>query len=169
MKKILLCFLTFILLFSVGCDNQGLICAHLSDATQGLSTNYAVRMVLDDETRVEEKYVELQIKSTIEGLKLNFGEEGEEKQEIVIDKADEWYNITVLQASANGMSGKETYEKYSEKGNMTYLFTTSDEAKLTFRVVIGEAIQNDDKTGYILTATECISNELKISVKKAEE
>ena len=140
MKKILLCFLTFILLFSVGCDNQGLICAHLSDATQGLSTNYAVKMVLDEDSRVEEKYVELQIKSTTENIKLNFGKEGEEKQEITINKADEWYNITVLQASANGMSGKETYEKYSEKGNMSY----------------------------ILTSTECISNELNINVKKAD-
>lgn len=167
MKKILLCFFSLILFFSVGCDNQGLLCVHLSDATQGLSSNYAVRMVLDNDSRVEEKYVELQIKSSAEDTRLNFGEEGQEPQEIIIEEADEWYNITVLQASSNGMSGNETYEKYKDKGNMTYLFTSSVGAKISFRVVVGEAVQNDDKTGYVLTSAECVSNELSLNVKES--
>ena len=148
-----------------GCDSQGLQCAHLNDATQGLSTNYAVRMVLDNDERVVEKYVDLQIKSSVDGTRLNFGLEGHEKQEIVIDEADEWYNLTVLVAAANGMSGKEEYEKYADKGNLTYLFTTQTDATLKFRVVVGEAVQNDAGSGYVLTSTEKISNELEMDVK----
>ena len=111
MKKFFVCLIGLIMVFVAGCDTQGLMCAHISDATQGLSTNYAVKVVLDDDSRVEDKYVDLQIKSSVENLKILFGKEGDEKQELTFETADEWYNLTILQANANGMSGKETYEK----------------------------------------------------------
>ena len=168
MKKLLLCFLSAILVFMVGCDNQGLQCAHLTNGTQGLSRTYAVRMVLDNDSRVEERFVDLQIKSSASNLTLNFGEERQDRQDIVITNGDEWYNITVLLANSNGMSGNETYEKYGEKGNMTYIFTTKTDATLTFRVVVGEAVQNDAGTGYVLTSIEKISNELEIKAKVEE-
>ena len=169
MKKFFVCLIGLIVVFVAGCDTQGLMCAHISDATQGLSTNYAVKVVLDDDSRVEDKYVDLQIKSSVENLKILLGKEGDEKHELAFETADEWYNLTILQANANGMSGKETYEKYSEKGNLTYLFTTEENATLTFRVVVGSSVENDDKTGFILTSTECVSNELEIKAKASEQ
>ena len=78
MKRLLLIIFATALML-VGCENYGLRCAHLSNLRQGLSANYAVKMVLDDDERVNDKSVDMQIKSSIDNLVLNFGEEGEDK------------------------------------------------------------------------------------------
>ena len=109
MKKLSL-ILLMILFICVGCETQGLRCAHLTNATQGLSTNYAIKMVLDEDERVKDKEVDLQIKSSHENQKILFGEEGEDKVELSFAKADEWYNLSYLMAQANGMKSEE-YEK----------------------------------------------------------
>ena len=167
MKRVLLVIFATALMLA-GCENYGLRCVHLSNLTQGLSANYAVKMVLDDDERVNDKSVDVQIKSSIDNLVLNFGEEGEEKTSIVLKNADEWYNLTILLSSANGTSGKESYEKFAVKGNRTYLFEVENEAEVAFRVVVGEAVLNDSKTGYILTSTETISNVLSVKAKPNE-
>ena len=167
MKKLGLILLA-ILFVCVGCETQGLRCAHLTNATQGLSTNYAIRMVLDEDERVKEKEVDLQIKSSNENQKILFGEEGMDKVELNFVKADEWYNLSYLMAQANGL-GNEEYETYQNKGNKTYLFTSLVDTKLTFRVVVGEAVLSDSGNGQVLTSSEPVSDELEIEVKKNEE
>lgn len=167
MKKLGLILLA-ILFVCVGCETQGLRCAHLTNATQGLSTNYAIRMVLDEDERVKEKEVDLQIKSSNENQKILFGEEGMDKVELNFVKADEWYNLSYLMAQANGL-GNEEYETYQDKGNKTYLFTSLTDTKLTFRVVVGEAVLSDSGIGQVLTSSEPVSDELEIEVKKNEE
>ena len=167
MKKLGLILLA-ILFVCVGCETQGLRCAHLTNATQGLSTNYAIRMVLDEDERVKEKEVDLQIKSSNENQKILFGEEGMDKVELNFVKADEWYNLSYLMAQANGLENEE-YETYQDKGNKTYLFTSLVDTKLTFRVVVGEAVLSDSGNGQVLTSSEPVSDELEIEVKKNEE
>lgn len=167
MKKLGLILLA-ILFVCVGCETQGLRCAHLTNATQGLSTYYAIRMVLDEDERVKEKEVDLQIKSSNENQKILFGEEGMDKVELNFVKADEWYNLSYLMAQANGL-GNEEYETYQDKGNKTYLFTSLVDTKLTFRVVVGEAVLSDSGNGQVLTSSEPVSDELEIEVKKNEE
>lgn len=167
MKKLGLILLA-ILFVCVGCETQGLRCAHLTNATQGLSTNYAIRMVLDEDERVKEKEVDLQIKSSNENQKILFGEEGMDKVELNFVKADEWYNLSYLMAQANGLENEE-YETYQDKGNKTYLFTSLTDTKLTFRVVVGEAVLSDSGIGQVLTSSEPVSDELEIEVKKNEE
>ena len=167
MKKLGLILLA-ILFVCVGCETQGLRCAHLTNATQGLSTNYAIRMVLDEDERVKEKEVDLQIKSSNENQKILFGEEGMDKVELNFVKADEWYNLSYLMAQANGL-GNEEYETYQDKGNKAYLFTSLTDTKLTFRVVVGEAVLSDSGNGQVLTSSEPVSDELEIEVKKNEE
>lgn len=167
MKKLGLILLA-ILFVCVGCETQGLRCAHLTNATQGLSTNYAIRMVLDEDERVKEKEVDLQIKSSNENQKILFGEEGMDKVELNFVKADEWYNLSYLMAQANGLEN-EKYETYQDKGNKAYLFTSLTDTKLTFRVVVGEAVLSDSGNGQVLTSSEPVSDELEIEVKKNEE
>ena len=167
MKKLGLILLA-ILFVCVGCETQGLRCAHLTNATQGLSTNYAIKMVLDEDERAKDKEVDLQIKSSHENQKILFGEEGEDKVELSFAKADEWYNLSYLMAQANGMKSEE-YETYQNKGNKTYLFSSTSDTLLTFRVVVGEAVLSDAGTGQVLTSSEPVSDELEIEVKKNEE
>ena len=144
-----------------GCDNKGVLCAHISDKTKG--TNYAVGVVFDKDERMKEKYVDIQIKCATAGAFISIGRENEEKTVVTFDKADEWYNLTVLIARANGVKG-ETYEKYDNKENVTYLFTSNSDLKLSFRVVAGNVIENDNEQ--ILVSTEKISNILSLDVKK---
>ena len=76
MKKLILTNILPILLIMTfvlsGCDGEGVMCAHLCDKTQGLSTNYAFNMVLDKDSRVEGKYVDLQIKCSDAGQIISF-------------------------------------------------------------------------------------------------
>ena len=167
MKKLSL-FLLMFLFICVGCETQGLRCAHLTNATQGLSANYAIRMVLDEDERVKDKEVDLQIKSSNENQKILFGEEGMDKVELNFVKADEWYNLSYLMAQANGVENEE-YETYQNKGNKTYLFSSTSDTKLTFRVVVGKAVLSDSGNGQVLTSSEPVSDELEIEVKKNEE
>ena len=166
-KKIT-CFCFLFIILCAGCENDGLKTAYLSDATNGLSTNYAIKMVLSEDERVNDRYVDLQIKSDRAGQIIYFGEEGNEKTSIMFENADDWYNITILLSQANDKSEEEKYEKYSEKGNKTYIFTSNSDVKLTFRVVVGNVTDNDEKTGQLLTSVESVSDELVIDVKAAK-
>lgn len=169
MKKLASIILLLIVFVCSACENQGLRIAHLCDATQGLSTNYAVKMVLDNDERMKEKYVDLQIKANNDGQKLTIKEERGDESNIFFEKADEWYNLTVLLSNANGLTGHETYEKYEDKGNVTYIFTSPSDTKLTMRVVAGNVTQNDLGTGQVLTSIEEISNEFEIEVEAKKE
>ena len=170
MKKLYKFGLIFVLLiFLSGCDGEEVRCAHLNNKTQGQSTNYAISFSLDKDDRMKEKYVDLQIKSSCEGQVISFGREMEEKTSLYLEDKDVWYNLTVLIAEQNGLSGYETFEKYVDKKNETYLFTVENDTTLTFRVVAGNITENDEKTGQILTSVEAISNELKVEAKKSEK
>ena len=168
LAKKLLCLCLLFVVFCVACESDGLKTAYLNDATNGLSTNYAIKVVLSEDERVNDRYVDLQVRSDKAGQIISFGEEGSDKVDIVFENADDWYNITVLLNKANDKSGEEIYEKYSEKGNKTYLFTSNSDVNLTFRVVVGNVTDNDEKTGQLLTSVESVSDELEINVKAAK-
>ncbi len=167
MKKLFPIFFALVFVL-VGCNADGINCAYIYNKTQGESTNYAINVILDNDSRVEEKYVDLQIKCSDAEQTINFGEELQGKSALYFEKADEWYNLTVLVANAGGVAGYEKYEKYTDKGNKNYLFTSSNNTTLYFRVVVGNLTENDAGTGQILTSTEVVSNELKVDVKKME-
>ena len=93
------------LIFLSGCDGEEVRCAHLNNKTQGQSTNYAISFSLDKDDRMKEKYVDLQIKSSCEGQVISFGREMEEKTSLYLEDKDVWYNLTVLIAEQNGLSG----------------------------------------------------------------
>lgn len=166
MKKLCLAMCLIVVGCCLGCESDGLKCAYLTECTQSLSTDYAIKMILDKDKRVEDKYVELQIKSSTEGQKVTFGAENENKYVLNIEEKNNWYNLTTLISDANGLSNTEQYEKYVDKNNMLYTFYCSNDTTLTFRVVVGNVVENSDATGQILTSTEAISKELKVDVKK---
>lgn len=169
MKRLFSIVLILFICVTAGCDNaQKLRVAHLSDATSGLSTNYAVKMILDKDERMKEKYVDLQIKSSTEGQKLTIQEEREDEFDIFLENKDKWYNLTVLIAKANGLAGHETYQKYVDKGNKTYIITSLNDTKITLRVVAGNVVENDAGTGQILTSIDDVSDELELEIKKSD-
>ncbi len=168
MRKFLLAFMCVLFCFCCGCETQtALQLAHISDNTLGNSTNYSVKVVLDDDERMDEKYVDLQIKSSESGQVVSIGEHGEEKTSVRFDKKDYWYNLTYLVDKANGVSAEGGYQKYQQHGSKTYNLTTKSDVKLTFRVVVGNLKKNTQTNEEILVLSEPISNEFVLKMRKS--
>ena len=152
----------------VGCENETkLRVAHISDNTAARDTNYSIKVVLDDDDRVKEKYVDLQLKSSEEGQRILFCEDRKDQTYLFLERNDYWYNLTYLLNQANGVNANGQYLAYKDYGGKAYNFSVPNDVKLTFRVVAGN-IQEDEKSGEkILVLSEDISQEVEINAKKS--
>ena len=170
MKRLILLFLCIsCCLTCFGYENGTVIKAgHISEITGALSTDYAIKVTLDKDDRVNEKFVDLQIKSSNEQQFLTFGEENSDSFVISLPKKDYWYNLTYLISQSNGISDGENYKKYEEFGSRVYLFKTQNDVELTFRVVAGQTKTNEETGEEILVLGEAISDEVVLKLKKAE-
>ncbi|MDE6583739.1 MAG: hypothetical protein K2K31_03740, partial [Clostridia bacterium] len=120
-----------------GCESETVLrTAHISEITGALSTDYAVKVVIDEDDRLADKYVDVQIKSSLDGQVLTFNEENNKSLTLILPKKDYWYNLTYLIDMANGVSAEGDYVKYKEFGNHVYMFTSNNDVDLTFRVVV---------------------------------
>ena len=155
-----------VLLF--GCEKETMLrVAHISDNTAARSANHSIKVVLDDDERVKEKYVDLQIKSDKEGQRVLIGKDREDQTTVVLDRADFWYNLTYLLDKANGIDVKVEYLQYTEYGDRVYNFNVPNDVKLTFRVVAGDIKEDKDNGDEILVLSEDISDEVSINAKKS--
>ncbi len=172
MKKIVLLFVCVCLCLTMfGCDDKTEVLAgHISEITGALSTDYAIKVSLDDDDRVNKNYVDVQIKSSEAEQMLTFGEENGDAFVIFLPKSDYWYNLTYLISQTNGSSGQENYKKYEDFGAArVFMFESNNDVALTFRVVVGQTKTNEETGEEILVLSEPISDEVKIDVKKAEK
>lgn len=171
MKKFLLIFLCVCFSFlAVGCESETqLRVATISDMTGPLSTHYSIKVVLEEDDRVAERYVDLQIKSSKEGQTLRFGEENGDAYTITLKEKDYWYNLTYLISQTNGIDVEGKYEKYADFGTKIFNFSSQNDVTLTFRVVAGKEKVSEDTGEKILVLSEDISKEVKIKVKKLDE
>lgn len=171
MKKFVLIFLCVCFSFlALGCETETqLRVASISDLTAARSTHYSIKVVLEDDDRVSERYVDLQIKSDKENQTLRFGEENGDAYTITLPEKDYWYNLTYLISTTNGAGVEGNYEKYPDYGNRVYNFSSQNDVNLTFRVVAGKEKTNEQTGEKILVVGEDISKELKMKVKKVKE
>jgi hypothetical protein len=171
MKKFILVFLCVCFSFVlVACENQtNLQTAYLSDVTGAFKTDYSIKVVLDNDDRVNEKYVDLQIMSSADEQVLKFGEENGDAYTICLPKKNFWYNLTYLISKTNGTGVEAGYQTYKDYGNKIYNFTTANDVDLKFRVVVGQMKENEETQEQILVLSECVSNELTVSAKKHKD
>lgn len=170
-KRLFLIGLCFCFCFlAVGCtDGTKLTVVHISDITGALSTDYAIKVVLDEDDRVKDKFVGMQIMSSEENLSLKFGEELGDDYTLVFPKKDYWYNLTYLISKTNGLGKEAGYLGYEEYGDRVFRFSADKEADLTFRMVVGQTKKNKESGEEILVLSEPISDEVKVHIKKAEK
>ena len=171
MRRMIVLFLCISFCFIlIGCENTTTVkSGHISEITGALSADYAIKVTLDNDDRVKEKYVDLQIKSSNENQFLTFGEENANTLIISLPKKDYWYNLTYLITQSNGISNDENYKKYEDFGNRVYMFKTQNDVELTFRVVAGQTKTNNETGEEILVLAESISDEVVLKLKKAEK
>ncbi len=157
-------------ILAVGCsDGTKLTVAHISDITGALSTDYAIKVVLDEDDRVKDKFVGMQIMSSEDDLSLKFGEELGDDYTLVFPKKNYWYNLTYLISKTNGLGKEAGYLGYEEYGDRVFRFSADKEADLTFRMVVGQTKKNQESGEEILVLSEPISDEVKVHIKKAEK
>lgn len=153
-----------------GCEKEPeLNVAHISEITSPQSTTYAIKVTLDKDDRVKDKYADLQILSSVEGQVLKFWEENEAEFSICLQKKDYWYNLTYLIDKANGTGVEGGYKKYDDFGTRVFSFTSPNDVKLTFRVVAGQTKKNTDSGEEILVLSEEISKEVTVNIKKFQK
>lgn len=167
MKKIFIviccvCF-SFMLL---GCETENsLKVAHISDKTNDFSTKYAVLFSLDQDDRLTEKYVDIQLKSNKQAQKLSVFEENENALTITLLEKDFWYNMAYLISRSNGTK-EAGYQKYEDFGTKHFVFTTENDVDITFRVVCGDLKKNEETQEEIFVLSEPISKETVVKMKK---
>ena len=163
MKKIILIFLCVCFSFClVGCESDSeLRVAHISDITTANSTNYAVKVVLDQDKRVEQKYVDLQIMVDKPEQVVNLAEENKDKTTLVFEKENYWYNLCYLTKG----DGENDYQKYADFGTKIFNITVPNDVRMKFRVVAGDVKQNSQTEEKILVLSEDISKTFTLNAK----
>ena len=171
MKKFfvgILCVFFSVLLLA--CENETqLRVAHIGDNTAALSTDYSIKVTLDNDDRVKDKYVDLQLKTNNDGQILVFGDELSEKANLVFTKKDYWYNLTYLINQSHQDATEDGYKKYEEYGDKVFNFYTNQDCEVTFRIVAGKLKTNEDTHEQILLLTEDISDEINMKLKAHTE
>lgn len=166
MRKVLLAFACFIVAFAlVGCENStNLRCATIREITAAGSDNYGVAIAFQEDKRLEESAVDVQIKAN-KICELTFWEEGNEKIIINLGEKDTWYSMTSLIVTANGQPETEKFMRFKDAITKTYLYKSANPVELTLRVVAGDIEENVSKKGEVLVGSEDISDEFKLKIK----
>lgn len=163
MKKIILIFLCVCFSFClVGCESDSeLRVAHITNATMAESTNYSIKVVLDQDERVEQKYVDLQIMVDRPEQVVLFAEENKDPSTLVFEKENYWYNLCYLTKG----DGENDYQKYADFGTRVFNFSVQNDVKMKFRVVAGDIKQNSQTGEKILVLSEDISKIFTLNAK----
>ncbi len=143
--------------------------AFISDITGALFTRYSIKVVLEQDDRVSDKYVDLQIKCDHENQQLLFGEENGNAYTLRLPKSEYWYNLTYLISQTNGAGVEGSYLNYEDFGTKVFNLSSNNDCKLTFRVVAGQMKTTEQTGEKLLVLSEDISEEVTMEVKKFEE
>lgn len=151
----------------VGCENStALRTAAFSDISVSGSDSYGIGVRFQTDKRLEKKYVDVQVKADKAMQNIEIWEDnGSERYKFNITTPDEWMSITTIFVDAQGKSDTEKFEKYPEATSRRYLFSAAKPITLTFRVVVGDIVENDKATGQVIVETEPISEEFKLKIE----
>lgn len=167
-KGLFFSFIAGLSLFLFGCEYANNIrTASFSNITAYGSDKNTVKVSFEKDERVNDKYFDIQVRSS-EEVALNITEELGESLDVQITDT-KWNSLTTLLVNAKGKADTEVFEVYKKVQSKTYIITSEKEVTLTFRVVIGEAEKNSKGTGYILTNSKEVSDEFKLKLNKLKD
>lgn len=169
MKKKIFSLILLVSAFSMtlfGCEKSTqLRTAYINEITAAGSENYAIKVSYSEDSRLENKGTDIQVKFDNIGT-IKIGKENEEKFQYKINDYDEWYSMTAIFAQAENKVGEEKFENYKDALPKTYLFEFDGDIKITFRIVAGDIEENSEGTGEILAGSEPISEQFTLKINK---
>ena len=159
MKKIGYLFSVFLLmLILVGCGRTPLAVT-FQNATMAGSDSNTIKVLFSKEKFYDDKVYDIWIKSNKDNSNLILHYENQENLEINLEKKDFWYSLTNLKYEYLNKAGSEDFISFENALNLTLIIESENECELTLKSVIGDKIQNADKTGFLISNTEDISKE----------
>lgn len=169
MKKISLIIISLMLAITsiclFACEGATFLeCASISEITTAGSRDYAIKVCFYQDKRIEDKYVDIQVKAN-KMAELSMWEENSEKITISFDDYDEWRSLTTLISIGEGKEGEEEFERFKDIAAKTYIFNSDEPVNLTLRVVVGEVEDNTSGNGQILVGSEVISKQFTLKIK----
>lgn len=165
-KKVLALAALFCALGMGGCENStDITAAYITESTSAGSENYGVRITYAEDSRLEGKYTDVQVRFSQKG-EIVLWKEGQNKITYNIPDYDEWYSLTSIFAQGQGKSGSEQFELYDAVKSKSYLFNSDINQEITFRVVVGKVESNFQGDGQILVGSEPISGHFKLKIHK---
>lgn len=166
MKKFFLSFMLILSFFALSaCENStNLRCATIREISAAGSDNYGITVSFQDDKRLEEKAVDVQIRAN-KACELTFWEEGKEKVVLNLGEKEYWYSLTSLAVTASGKPETEKFMPFKDAISKTYLFKSTLPVELTFRVVAGDVETNASEKGEVLVGSEDISKEFNLKIK----
>ena len=162
MKKFVIFFLLILCpcIFLAACEDGNILqTVAFSEISSPGSDNYAFRVDFVEDTRVDNKYYDIQIKAN-GNKKIRIGKEYDEKKEISL--TSDWQSLTTLLLDT---PNAETFTMGSEAVSLIYIFTSDESATITLRAVVGGIEDNAFGTGKIITSPEKCSSEFVITTK----
>lgn len=150
----------------VGCENSTQIfAASFSDISVSGADNYGVGVKFQSDKRLEGKYVDVQVKSNKVIENMTIWEDNGEKFTFGFEEKDSWKSITTIFVNGKDKPNTEEFEQFDKVNARRYLFSAKEKVELTFRVVVGDSVDNAQKTGKVLVSSEPISKEFKLKVE----
>ncbi len=150
----------------VGCESStALHTASFTDISISGSKNYGVAVKFAEDKRLEEKYIDVQVKSDRKINDVTIWQDGGEKYTFNFEEPDTWKSITTILVNGKNEPDTEVFEKYTEATSRRYLFSGKEEFTLVFRVVAGESIDNNLGKGKVLVGSEAISDEFTLDIE----
>ena len=164
MRKIFGFILAFLLpVFIFGCEKTNDIrTVTMTSVSVAGSDEFGVRIALLKDDRVDEKNFDIQVRSDKQ-VQIEVWEENKQSAQIEFDDT-KWKSLTSLVFQARDMAEQEDFYVYKDVQFLTYLFK-GDDVTLTFRVVVGEKVENSKGTGYILANSKEVSDEFELKLK----
>ena len=155
--------------FAIGafaCEKSSQIMAvTITEQTVAGSNEYVVRVTYQEDKRIENKSTDIQIMSNVVVENVKIKAELEDAYAINFDEAGKWYSLATFEVNAIGQTGTENYELFGMALTKTYILTSPKDATFSIRVVVGDAIDNEEGTGQVLTMSEPVSKVYKLKVK----
>jgi len=161
-KKLL--FLLLVPMLFMGCESTNDVrAASFTDITASGSADFTIKVAMQSDDRVNKKAVDIQVRASKE-CELETWEENKNKVTITFDDK-KWKSLTTLMLTEPDTEDFDIYEDVQSK---TFIFNSGEEVNLTFRVVVGEKLENASKKGYILSNSKEISDEFTLKINRVK-
>ena len=169
MKKIR--FLLSLLLLSlilVGCERCPYIVSFQNATMAGSDKNTIKVMFAKDDIYIDKAY-DLMLQCDKENVTLNVHFENQPAFDINIKEKDYWYSLGNLYYSAKNLAEQEDFTNLKDAVNLTIIFESKIECNIKLKAVVGDKVENAEKTGYLLSNAQQVSKEYTQKITAIKE